>query len=360
MKVYISCNGLGLGHVGRSLAYANKLRDRGDEVVFASWGPAVKFAKGEGYRCYRLPAVDWYDRDDGSLDFFRTVLYSPLILYRMLKLLKEERQIIEKEAPSVVVSDSNFGHIAAKKLGIPSIFLTHQITFRQGGKLLDKIFGFLHKSNFLKADKICINDLKYPDNIYSLSVLENEKAICVGPLIRVNPGIQQKKNKKKMCFILVSGPKQSPYAFEKEILGVEDELHGMEDWEFVIKTPSEIEGKGNIRYVRWLDSVHEYLCKCDVFVSRSGYSTVCDALAYARKSIFIPQINQREQEIIADYLDKKQMAVALEQGEMKKLPGLIKESYENTKMQEKLDEFSSLIGKNKGAENIIRVIDDLK
>ncbi|RLG14771.1 MAG: hypothetical protein DRN66_01170 [Candidatus Nanohalarchaeota archaeon] len=359
MKIYISCNGLGLGHVGRSLAFANMLKKRGDEVIFASWGPAVDFAKKEGYKCYRLPNIDWYDREDGSLDFAKTILYSPAIIAKLLKLISKEKQIILKEKPSVIVSDNNFAHIAAKKINVLSIFLTHQITFRQAGKIFDKILCMLHKSNFSRVDKMCINDLEPPNSIYPLSVLKGKRGVYVGPLIRNEPPKQVRKGKKKLCFILISGPKQSPYAFEKEILKIEGEFLKMKEWDFIIKAPSKIPGKSNIKYVQWLDDIYKYLSKCDVFVSRSGYSTVCDVLAYAKKSILIPQINQSEQEIIAEHLNKKHLAVALEQKKMKNLPGLIRQLRKDRQMEKNLETFSELIKKDSGAQNIVKVIDCL-
>ena len=360
MKIYISCNGIGLGHVGRSLAFANKLRKRGDEVVFSSWSHAVDFAKKQGYKCYCLPNIEWYYRKDGSPNFEKTLFYSPLMIIKVLKLMNEEKKIIQKEKPAVIVSDNNFAHISAKKLKIPSIFLTHQITFKQRVKIIKKILTALQKINFLKADKICINDFESPNNIYPLSVLRNnKKGVYIGFLIRNEPPKQAVKKRGKLCFIFISGPNQSPYAFEKEILNIEKEFLKMKEWTFLIKTPSKIPDKSNIKYVQWLDNMHEYLSKCNIFVSRSGYSTVCDILDYGKKSILIPQINQREQEIIAEHLNKKHLALALEQKKMKNLPGLIRQLNKNKEIEKNLEILSGVIKKNNGAENIINVIDKL-
>ncbi|MCK5299658.1 MAG: hypothetical protein KAJ54_00750 [Candidatus Aenigmarchaeota archaeon] len=362
MKVYISCNGLGLGHVGRSLAYADKLRDRGDEVIFATWGPAVDFAKRNGYKCYKLPKVNWYDRKDGSLDLMKTTMISPILLTKAFEQSITENLIIIKEKPDIIVSDSNFTtNMLANILLIPSIFLTHQITFKQSAEIVNNIFDFFIQMILLNANKVCINDFRSPDNIYPLSVLKKKKAVYIGPLIRTEPDKMEPriKNEKKQCFILISGPKKSPHALEKQILSIEEDLQNMDDWQFFIVSPSKQKDKDNIKYVQWLDDIYSYLNTCDVFVSRSGYSTVCDALAYRKKSIFIPQINQSEQELIASNLKNRHLCSTLSQKDIKKLPKLIRKVHKDTDMQNNLNSLNNLFTKFPGADQMIKVIDEL-
>ena len=359
MKIYISCNGLGMGHVGRSLAFADKLRARGDEVVFATWGPAVDFVEKNNYKCYRLPNLDWSDRNDGSIDLMKTTIHLPKLILRMLKVYRLEKQIIEKESPSIIIMDTNqITPQISKKLKIPSIYLTHQITFEQTVPIINKFLNYFHRLTFLKTDKVCICDFKYPDNIYPLSVLKDKKAVYIGPLIRENHKKDSKaKNKKKLCLILISGPKQSPYALEKRILKIEDALIKLKDWQFLIVAPSKHKSRNNIKYIQWLDDVHKYLDLCDILVSRSGYSTVCDALAYSKKSIFIPQLNQSEHEILAASLEKRHLAVSLRQKDIKELPELIEKTYIDTELQKNLDNF--IFKKRSGVYNIIKIIDKL-
>ncbi|MCK5477189.1 MAG: UDP-N-acetylglucosamine--N-acetylmuramyl-(pentapeptide) pyrophosphoryl-undecaprenol N-acetylglucosamine transferase [Candidatus Aenigmarchaeota archaeon] len=363
MKIYLSCNGLGLGHVGRSLAFAEMLKKRGDEVIFASWGPAVDFARKQGYKCYNLPAIDWHDKKNGDFDFFMTSVNMPLTILSTMKIYRQEKINIEKEKPDIVISDSSpMCHIVAKKMKIPSVFLSHQITFKQSIEPINKILNHITKKIALHADKVCINDIPAPNNIYPYSTLNNKKAVYIGPLLRKSPLNNCKPNrtnKKKFCFILISGPKRSPYALEKNIRLIEKDLQKLTDWYFIIKTPSIQEKKGNIEYVQWVDDVFEYLSKCDVFISRSGYSTVCDILAYAKKSILIPQVNQTEQEMIAEYMNKKNLALGLKQSDIKKIPLLLESIYQNDKMQENLDAFSTIINKHNGSKKMVEVIDEL-
>ena len=52
MKVYIAACGMGLGHVGRCLPIAKRLRELGIEVVFSTYGDAVYEASSAGFKVY--------------------------------------------------------------------------------------------------------------------------------------------------------------------------------------------------------------------------------------------------------------------------------------------------------------------
>ncbi|MCK5177545.1 MAG: hypothetical protein KAQ92_07495, partial [Candidatus Aenigmarchaeota archaeon] len=238
----------------------------------------------------------------------------------------------------------------------------HQITFKQSIEPINKILNHMTKKIALHADKVCINDIPAPNNIYPHSTLDNKKAVYVGPLLRKSPlnkSNSNRTNKKKFCFILISGPKRSPYALEKNILLIEKDLQKLTDWEFLIKTPSIQKKKGNIEYVQWVNDVFKHLEKCDVFISRSGYSTVCDVLAHAKKSILIPQVNQTEQEMIAEDMNKKNLALGIKQDEITKIPFLLESIYQNDEMQKNLDAFSIIVNKHNGGKKMLEVIDEL-
>jgi UDP-N-acetylglucosamine:LPS N-acetylglucosamine transferase len=64
--------------------------------------------------------------------------------------------------------------------------------------------------------------------------------------------------------------------------------------------------------------------EADFVISRSGYSTIMDLARLQKKSILIPTPGQTEQEYLAGYLFKKQMAYSVSQKEFVLLDALQK------------------------------------
>ena len=367
LKIYISCNGLGLGHVGRILSVAKVLNKRGDKVIFGTWGPGVEFAQKEGFFCYDLPAVDWKDRSDGSFDIGGTVARLPLIVLGIIRLFFRERSILKKEKPDVVISDGSIGHCTGRSLGIPAIYVDHQMDFPLSSKIIRNIVIQIHNFSVKMGRKVAVLDLEPPQNIYPYSVTDIERVVYTGPLVGSVPADydDQKKIKEKLnvrgnlCVIMISGPKHSPFALEEKILAIEDELMKMKGWTFIIKAPGEHDDKQNIRYVRWIDDVYELIKASDVVVSRSGYTTVCDILAFFKKSILIPQPKQVEQEALAKHLKEKGIAQMILQDELEKLPELISDTFNNEINVAELRNVSDRIDKCRAKQKIVDIIDEM-
>ncbi len=367
LKVYISCNGLGLGHVGRILSVANLLHKRGDKVIFATWGPAVKFAQKKGFFCYDLPAVDWKDRSDGSFDIRGTVARLPIIVLQIIHIFFRERSILKKEKPDVIISDGSIGHCAGRSLGIPAIYVDHQMDFPVKSSLIRKMITLVHNFSVNMGKRVAVLDLKPPKNIYPYSVTDLESVVYTGPLVSSSPDMYDTKKKIKdklnvtgrLCAIMISGPKNSPFALEKKILEIEDKLIRMKDWTFIIKAPNKHENRQNIRYVQWIDDVYELIKASDVVVSRAGYTTVCDILAFRKNSIQIPQPKQVEQETLAKHLKDKGIAQILSQDELKLLPELISDTFKNKINQAELRDISDRIIKCQATQKIVSIIDEM-
>ncbi len=367
MKIYISCNGLGLGHVGRMLSVANTLHKRGDKVIFGTWGPATDFARKQGYFCHKLPAIDWKDKPDGSFDIWGTVARVPQILLGITLLFFQERKILKKEKPDVVLSDGSIGHCTAKTLGIPAIYIDHQMDFPLSSKIIRKLIRQAHNISVKAGKRAAVVDLEPPGNIYPYSVTDIKTVTYTGPLVGSKPCVYdtQKniKNKLKintrLCVIIISGPKHSPFALEKEILKIENNLAKMKDWTFIIKAPNKHNNRQNIRYITWIDNVYELLKASDIIVSRSGYTTVCDILAFQKKSVLIPQPKQVEQEALAKHLKEKKIAETITQDNLEKLPELIDTTFNNKIDMTELKKISDKINRCNAKQKIVDIIDEI-
>ncbi len=367
LKVYLSCNGLGLGHVGRILSVANVLQRRGNKVIFGTWGPAVEFARKEGFFCYELHPIDWKDKPDGSFDLLGTVVRTPVIFFSIIRTIFQEITILRKEKPDIVLSDASIGHGTARILGVPSLYVHHQMDFPLNNKIIRNIIRQIHSLSVKVATKGVVLDLKPDENIYPYSFTKINGITYTGPLVDSKPddyGSQELVKKKlkintKLCIILITGPKHSPFALEDMIMGIEEKLLNMKDWTFIIKAPVDHENRKNIRYVTWIDNIYELLKACDVVVSRSGYTTVCDIIAFRKKSILIPQPKQVEQETIANHMKEKRIACMIGQDELDRLPQLIKDTYSNEINIAELERVSDEINDYNAKQKIVDIIDEM-
>lgn len=364
MNIYFSCNGIGLGHVGRSLTMANEFKKKGHNVIFGTWGPAAEYARKERFTCYSLPAIEWVDNPDGSLSLFKTFLNLPRIIYKILKAITFERRILKKEKIAFVFSDMGVGHIAAKMGGIKSCCMTHQLRLSNKNRFFSFCFEKTMYFIISFADKFLVNDFKNPDNIFPYSNSRYSKAIYIGPLVRKRPHNYPSKDvlkrklkiKEKLCVILITGPKKSPLALEKRIFALEEKLLRMKDWEFIIRSWSNRKSKGNIIYITWIEDMHEVIKSADVIVSRAGYSTVCDILCFGKKSILIPQPKQMEQEALAEYLQWMGVAYNISQKETEKIPQLLEKIDADKTMGKKLGKYKSLFLKTNLTEIAEKII----
>ncbi|MCK4550342.1 MAG: UDP-N-acetylglucosamine--N-acetylmuramyl-(pentapeptide) pyrophosphoryl-undecaprenol N-acetylglucosamine transferase [Candidatus Aenigmarchaeota archaeon] len=364
MNVYFSCNGLGLGHVGRSLTIAEELKKQGHCVVFGTWGPAVDYARKEGYKCYSLNSIDWVDNSDGSIDFLRTFLNFPKMTYSLIKNYVLEKDIIKNEKIDFVFSDSAFGHIAARIKGITSVYITHQITLPRVNKYASHFFEIVMYFLASFADKLVVCDFKKPNNLYPASVSRYSKTRYIGPLVRKYPKDYNSKEeiKKKigvngkLCAIFISGPKQSPYALEKRIVALEDEFLKMKKWNFIIRVKTKRKSRGNIKYTTWIDDPFELISAADVIVSRAGFSTVCDIMCFGKKSILIPQPKQMEQEALGAYLEDTGGAYNLPQTGTKKIPKLIEKLDSDESVEQKSLEYKKLFLKKDIAKTVRELV----
>ena len=85
MKVLMMPCGIGMGHVSRCIALANKLKENGADVAFASYGSGYETLVETGvYKTDKLPDIKFYG-NGGELDIKHTAKKSidaPFILLK--------------------------------------------------------------------------------------------------------------------------------------------------------------------------------------------------------------------------------------------------------------------------------------
>jgi uncharacterized protein (TIGR00661 family) len=115
MKVYFAPNGIGLGHVGRCVPVARRLKENGAEVVFSTYREGIGYVERENFPLIKAPPIGFQVKPDGSVDFTQTAINPGpfLATFTLLKQLNAEIRTIEGFKPDVVVSDSRASPLLA-------------------------------------------------------------------------------------------------------------------------------------------------------------------------------------------------------------------------------------------------------
>ncbi len=363
MKIYISCNGFGFGHVRRCLCFANELK-KNNLVIFSSWGLAADYIRKNGFRCYELPTIK---KEKNKFTKFLKSIYFPIEIKPFLKQIKIEKRIIRIEKPDMVISDCNFAHVISSKMNIPNFYITNPLMNFSENKFIKKYFQKYLNFVLSSADKIIVSDFPSPHSISEPFKYFKKnfasKISYVGPLIGSLPEDYASKSKlkkklkmKKICFISISDTKSS--ILENEVLFQLNKLSNLRDWFFLIESSKKDKLKyKNMRYVRYLDDINYFLKASDIVISDAEYSNVCDILAFSKKSILIPRSDNAEQKYLVDKLEKKNLCRKINFVEInKKLKNMILDVYDNKNMETSIKKFSRMYKKYNGIDNIINLI----
>jgi len=127
MRVYFAPCGIGLGHVGRLIPIAKKLRNA--DMVFSTYKEGINYVKQEGLPLVEAPPIGFQVKPDGSVDFRQTAV-NPGPFFASFTLLKQidfELRTIQQFKPDVIVSDSRMSSLmAGRVLRIPRICILNE------------------------------------------------------------------------------------------------------------------------------------------------------------------------------------------------------------------------------------------
>ena len=228
MRVYFGVCGVGLGHVGRCIPVANRLRQLGNEVIFSTYKEACDYVQRENFPLCKSPPISFAVRPDGGVDFRKTTVYPGIFsLYIFLTQLKAEIEFMRALTPDCVVSDSRVSSlIAAKLLGIPALTLLniYKVTIPRERRFLNLariadggILTVIGKV-WTIGKHILIPDFPHPYTL-SQSNLEippsrKKKVKLIGPILPTRPQDLPKKQEireklgfddKPLIFVPISG-----------------------------------------------------------------------------------------------------------------------------------------------------------
>ena len=294
----------GLGHASRSLALAQRLEADGDQISWASSGPAAEMLRQElpGTAVHELPA---YRVTYGSKRMEWNVARQ---LLHWTKTIRAERRatkaLVQVLGIDRIVSDSRFG---CYHPDVPSIFLTHQ---------LHPITHFAPASaayawQLRHFDEFWVPDEAAPDRLSGkLSAVHGfDKVTYIGSLSRLSPvpGLEPFD-----LLALLSGPEPMRTRLEEVILEQLPDLS--RSYRLVQGLPSDVPSVPAASHILpYADTptLNRLLTAARCVIARPGYSTMMDLRALGKRAILVPTPGQTEQLYLAQRAQLQGWAVAV-------------------------------------------------
>lgn len=316
-KILIAPLNWGLGHATRCIPIINALINDGFLPILAGDGDSLKLLKKEfpKLKNYNLPAYNIKYTNQGCFLRFKLLFNVPRIYRTIIKEKQAVAEIIKKENIKGVISDNRFGVRSDK---IPSVYITHQINVLSG--ITSMITSKIHQYIISKFDVCWVPDYAGKNNLagkLSHNNILNLKYI--NPLSRFDDEVPFFKGmtpvkKKYDILALLSGPEPQRSLLEKKLLDAFKTtskkvllVRGIVSDKVKEKIP--LDNK-NVKIVNYMlqEELQKSIIESELIIARSGYSTIMDLEKLRAKAFFIPTPGQYEQEYLAKYLEKKNIA----------------------------------------------------
>jgi len=314
-KILITPLNWGLGHATRCVPIINALMEEDFTPILAGDGDSLKLLQKEfpKLKSYQLPSYNIRYTKKGKDLKYKLLLDTP----RILKTVREERQvvadIIKKENIHGIISDNRFGVRSDK---IPSVYITHQIQVLSG--ITTFFITKFHQKIIAKFDECWVPDYKDSPNLageLSQTNISKLKLKYVGPISRFDleiPSFEGMTNRKKYdIMVLLSGPEPQRTLLEEKLL---NELKTYPKKVLFVRgiiSDKEISMENtNVEIVNFMlqKDLQKAVLESKIIIARSGYSTIMDLERLQAKAFFIPTPGQFEQEYLAKYLEKQNIA----------------------------------------------------
>lgn len=323
MRVLFTPSGVGLGHVGRCIPIARRLKSWGAEILFSTYREGLKYVQQEGFHAIEAPDIGVAVKPDGSIDFrLTTVNPGPfLTVYTIMKQIDAEVDFMQAFKPDVVVSDSRASSlVAARLLDIPrvcilnqfQVFIPRRKRFLKLARIADATTLTLVGRVWADANQILIPDFPPPYTISTKNLhipkAYHKKLRLIGPILPVQPDDLSSKEElrkkhglpedKPLIFAPISGPAKERAYFTgvlKQIF-----MKFPNNYQIVMSlgypnSSTKSVTEGNLIVHGWLPNRFEYLKACDVVVSRGGHGTLSQSICYGKPTILIPTPSHTEQ-----------------------------------------------------------------
>jgi UDP:flavonoid glycosyltransferase YjiC (YdhE family) len=383
LRIYFAPCGIGLGHVGRSLEIAKRLKEEGCEILFSTYADALEVLRDDGFRFVEAPTFRYWVWPDGTPDPWRTLKWlSGKLLGKFLRQVKFEVKNIAKFKPNLVFSDSRLSTVyAGWLLGKKVVTMLNQFHVIGPGfvyyRILPKIsdifsFTFL-ATGWGLSSKILVPDLPPPNSVSAANlrippILKN-KVEFIGPILPVKPeNLPDKETLRKklgfddrpLIYVAASGHGWERIWFGKKLVKYFSDFP--EKYQIIIslglKNSSNIIRNKNLTVYSWLSERFEILKVCDLVVCKGGHTTLTQALAYGKPMLLIPTPEQTEQILNAKTVEKLGVGKVVDQRWLSKklLLSTVEEMFSSDIYWKKAEKISRIASKFDALKSAVKTV----
>ena len=354
-KILVAPLNWGLGHATRCIPIIRELQRQGTKVLIASDGRALDLLRHEFpiLTCLSLPGYNIAYRSKSLI--WNVATKVPHLLHAIRVENRLIQQFVKQHQLDGIISDNRLGCHSAK---IPCVYLTHQIDLIVPNLMLQKMARQLNYRFIRKYNECWVCDVESEPNLSgSLShgtPIEDLKFIgalsrleSCQDLSRIRFGTEKRYN----VIAVLSGPEPQRTRLEKLIL---EQARQLSQRFLIVQGKPEVNEHStptdNIEIASFLDSraLNEAILASDIWLGRSGYSSLMDLAKLGKRAIFIPTPGQTEQEYLADrlhkqgsYFSQRQEDFDLKQAlvECEKLPGLGSDFFDGIRLENTIANF---------------------
>ncbi len=280
---------IGLGHATRDAAIARHLD--GISKKFVTGAGANRLLTEYGFDAFNLYNPPPFRIENGKLQNPFRWLFSYLSYYNKCKKIASE--VIEREKPSLIVSDEDFASLViAQRRKIKTILITDilESRFTDGiASTIEKRMNRGMKNIIEKCDLVVV-----PENGQNTG-----NKVRVGPIVRdaVESRDQLRKKYsfiKKTIIVSIGGTDLGKFLIEKTIDAFKKS--GLDAELVLVAGPTLQMKETHYRNLGFVNNLHELIFAADLVVSLAGKSTIDESRHFGTPGIFIPIKGHFEQE----------------------------------------------------------------
>ena len=376
MRLLLSCNELGLGHVNRIIPLGKRLEEKGHELFFYSGGTAYQLLQKEFRNVNPCTPVGWYETSHGvitSASLLNILFPLPYFnhdgnrlriknssametIHRYYDLRREIRKI----RPDLLISDGDMHALRlADRWHIPSVYITNIIRPSYRFSPLLTPGERITERYVKKATKIIIPDNPPPYTIceHNLGNLDHvgirDKVEFAGSFADMKP----KRGSDVHIFAPISGPSATRAKLIRTIVPVLTRLETKSVISLGAPGNTVAKKHGNCEVHSWLSKEQRdrFMRDARIIIFSGGHGTCFETIECAKPSICIP--TQPEQMGNAKKLQELNCSISVgNQTELKSAIDEIESKIELYKKNvEKLGEYSRQFS---GIESTVSIVED--
>ena len=313
-NILISPLSWGLGHAGRMIPVALKLRAQGHIVYIAGDKACLALFAVEAPEITPLFFPGFIMRYSVWLPGFLAVITKiPSIIFHSIRDHKKLKKLVKENEIDIVISDNRFG---CWNRSIKSVYITHQlrIIFPSPFRFLEPVGIALHRLIINKYDNCLVPDLPGEINLsgdlsHNLGLSDNTKYIgLVSRFLLQSENEKSTVSKNPYDCIILSGPEPQKGILRQKLLnslGKGDKNIIIFEGRPGLGDNNQVTGKILSINHAGTENMSEIIVHSERIVTRSGYTTIMELISLNCTALLIPTPGQTEQEYLAGYLEKK-------------------------------------------------------